>query len=181
MRWAEAVPDGFRFAVKAHRRLTHRKTLASGAGQVGEVVAPLAPLAGKLGCLLMQFPEFIERDDGALEAILEAMPASLPPVCEFHNASWDAPAVAQLLADRGGTVCLREEEGAVPDRLPEGPLAYIRLKGLHYSDDARDKLLALLRQEASARDVYAFARHKDVRPDDPHTGPGLALWLSEGS
>ena len=29
-RWAAAVPDGFRFAVKAHRRLTHRKQIAPG-------------------------------------------------------------------------------------------------------------------------------------------------------
>jgi uncharacterized protein YecE (DUF72 family) len=176
-RWAKAVPDRFRFAVKAHRRLTHRKEIASGAGEVRGILAPLAPLGAKLGCLLIQFPEFVERDDAAFEGILDELPAALPPVCEFHNPSWDGSAVAELVAERGGTVCLREEEGEAPETLPRGPLAYVRLKGMNYPDDARRALLELLLRESAERDVYAFARHKEVPPDDPHTGLGLARWL----
>jgi uncharacterized protein YecE (DUF72 family) len=176
-RWAEAVPDRFRFAVKAHRRLAHRKSLSAGAGEVGEMLAPLSPLGAKLGCLLIQFPEFVERDDGALDLILSALPAGLPPVCEFHHASWDVQEVADYVADRGGTICVREEEGSAPVALPRGPLAYLRLKGMHYPDKSREALFDLLASEASGRDVYAFARHKAVPPDDPHTGLGLARWL----
>ena len=82
-----------------------------------------------------------------------------------------------MLAERGGTVCVREEEGGVPEELPPGPLAYVRLKGMHYTDEARNALRALFEREASDRDVYVFARHKAVAADDPHTGPGLARWL----
>ena len=81
------------------------------------------------------------------------------------------------LADRGGTVCVRETEGAVPAALPPGPVAYMRLKGTHYTDNARDALLALLCREARDRDVFVFARHKGVPADDPYTGVGLAGWL----
>ena len=75
-------------------------------------------------------------------------------------------------------MCVRETQDAAPATLPPDPVAYLRLKGTGYPDEARDALLALLRREGRERDVFAFARHKDVPPDDPHTGVGLARWLA---
>jgi uncharacterized protein YecE (DUF72 family) len=179
-RWAAAVPDRFRFTVKAHRRLTYRKRLAVDedvAAFADEFLASLAPLAPKLGCLLIQVPEFVERDDAALAGLLDLLPDGLGFACELQHDSWKTPGVAEMLAERGGTTCLREEQGAVPAELPPGPIAYVRLKGLHYADESRDALVALLEREAAGRDVYVFARHKEVPADDPHTGLGLARWL----
>jgi uncharacterized protein YecE (DUF72 family) len=181
-RWNASVPDEFRFTVKAHRRLTYRKNLAVDEGTTaftGDFLASLVPLRSKLGCLLVQVPEFVERDDAALAALLDLLPGEMRFACELQHGSWDVPQVAAMLAERGGTVCVREEEGGVPEALPPGPLAYVRLKGLHYADEAREGLRALFEREASDRDVYVFARHKDVAADDPHTGPGLACWLIE--
>jgi uncharacterized protein YecE (DUF72 family) len=181
-RWAAAVPPSFRFAVKAHRRVTYRKQLAPDAGTEAftrEFLSSLAPLGPKLGCLLLQTPEFAERDDAALAALLDLLPDGLPFTCEFLHASWASPEVADLLAERGGTVCLREEEGNAPAALPPGPRAYVRLKGMSYDDRERERLRDLLKREGADRDVYAFARHKEVPPDDPHTGLGLARWLND--
>jgi hypothetical protein len=105
------------------------------------------------------------------------MQPDLPFACELQNASWGGEEVAEALAARGGTVCLREEEGKVPDALAPGPVAYVRLKADRYDDEARTGLRELFEREAAARDVYVFARHKDVPSDDPHTGVGLARWL----
>ena len=159
-RWAAAVPPSFRFTVKAHRRVTYRKQLAPDAGTeafVEDFLTSIAALGDKLGCLLLQMPEFAERDDAGLTALLDLLPDRLPFACEFLNASWWSPDVGEALAARGGTVCVREEEG--------------------YDDGARQALRELLEREAAERDVYAFARHKDVSADDPHTGLGLARWL----
>jgi uncharacterized protein YecE (DUF72 family) len=180
-RWSVSVPDGFRFAVKAHRRLTYRKRLTldeDTAVFIREFLASLLPLGSKLGCLLIQVPEFVERDDTALVRLLDLLPDPLRFACELQHESWQAPEVAAMLADRGGTVCLREEQGAAPEALPPGPVAYVRLKGMHYDDESREALRAVFEREAGGRDVYVFARHKDVAPDDPHTGPGLARWLN---
>jgi uncharacterized protein YecE (DUF72 family) len=179
-RWAAAVPGSFRFAVKAHRRLTYRRALAPDAATAAfarDFVASLAPLGTRLGCLLVQVPEFVERDDAALSELLDLLPGGRPFACELQHASWNVPEVAGALAERGGTVCLREEDGAVPQSLPPGPVAYVRLKG-RYADGTRAALRDLLEREAAERDVFVFARHKDVPPDDPHTGLGLARWLS---
>jgi uncharacterized protein YecE (DUF72 family) len=179
-RWAQAVPEGFRFTVKAHRRLSYRKRLPPSAVErafVSEFLDSLEPLGERLGCLLIQFPPFVERDDAGLEELLGLLPADLRFACEFQHPSWAVDEVTARLAERGGTVCLREERGEVP-RLPPGPLAYVRLKGERYGDEERDALSKLLASESRARDVYVFARHKDVAPDDPHTGLGLARWLA---
>ncbi len=179
-RWAASVPSSFRFSVKAHRRLTYRRQLAPDAESESfarEFAASLSPLGAKLGCVLLQVPEFIERDDAALCRLLHVMPPGLAFACELLNPSWQAPEVASALAERGGTVCVREEEGAVLSALPPGPLAYVRLKAEHYDEGARQALRALFEREAADRDVYVFARHKGVPADDPHTGVGLARWL----
>ena len=179
-RWSASVPEEFRFTVKAHRRVTYRRRFEvddETATFIRDFLASLAPLGSKLGCILVQVPEFVERDDQALTGLLDLLPGGLRFACELQHASWEAPEVAAMLAERGGTVCVREEEGGVPEELPPGPLAYVRLKGMHYTDEARNALRALFEREASDRDVYVFARHKDVAADDPHTGPGLARWL----
>jgi uncharacterized protein YecE (DUF72 family) len=183
-RWAEAVPPTFRFTTKAHRRLTYRRKLEPDPGVGGfvrEFTDSLQPLGDRLGCVLLQIPEFIERDDDALARLLDLLPAERPFACEFLHPSWDAPEVASTLAERGGTVCLREEDGAALDALAPGPLAYVRLKGMHYGEEARETLRGLFEREAADRDVYVFARHKEVAPDDPHTGLGLARWLISDS
>ena len=182
-RWGASVPDGFRFAVKAHRRLTYRKQLAPDAATqafAGDLFASLAPLGSRLGCLLIQVPEFVERDDAGLGRVLDILPEGLAFACELQHPSWWTADVALGLAERGGTISVREAEGRAPASLPPGPIAYVRLKGMHYGDDAREGLRALFEREARARDVYVFARHKDVAPDDPHTGPALARWLAPG-
>jgi uncharacterized protein YecE (DUF72 family) len=178
--WAAAVPDGFRFAIKAHRMLTFRKRMALDArarALLAESFASIGELGPKLGCLLVQVPPFVERDDGALESVLGALPSGVPFACEFHHPSWKEGDVEQMVAAAGGTLCVLETEGLAPERLPAGPIAYVRLKGERYPNPARAALLELLHGEAETRDVYAFAKHKGVAADDPHTGVGLARWL----
>lgn len=180
-RWTAAVPPEFRFTVKAHRRLTYKRQLApdpESEAVTRDFVASLAPLGDKLGCMLLQVPEFIERDDAALGRLLDVLPDQLAFACELQHTSWQAPEVEAAVAERGGTVCVREEAGAALPELPPGPLAYVRLKGEHYDDQARDGLRELLGREAADREVYVFARHKDVPAADPHTGLGLARWLT---
>ena len=104
-RWAASVPVEFRFAVKAHRRLTYRRQVAVDDGTATfarEFLASLAPLGPKLGCLLIQVPEFVERDDEALAGLLDLLPSELPFACELQHRSWEAPeAVLDLCSARG--------------------------------------------------------------------------------
>ena len=79
--WAEQTPEGFLFAVKVGRYLTHIKRLAppkSGDFTMLERLAPIVD-AGKLGPLLWQLPPAFKRDDERLADAHEAVPRRPSP------------------------------------------------------------------------------------------------------
>jgi uncharacterized protein YecE (DUF72 family) len=178
--WAAAVPEGFRFAVKAHRGVTHGAVFppdATDDGLLARFLRSLGALGTRLGTVLVQLPPHRARDDAALERLLAALPRDPACALEFRHESWDRPEVAERIAAAGGTVCLADRDAQAPERLPPGPLAYVRLRADRYDDQAREAWRDLLVREASGRDVYVFARHEGVPAGDPHVGVGLAEWL----
>ena len=179
--WAAAVPPDFRFAVKAHRDLTHGRSWPPGAGDpaglLDRFLDSLAALGDRLGAVLFQFPPSRRRDDEGLEALLAALPAGTPAVLEFRHASWSDPEVAVRVAAAGATICHSDTSGDVPDGLPPGPRAYVRLRADRYSPEAREGWWRLLQGEARRRDVLVFAKHEGVPADDELTGVGLARWI----
>src|ERR1700732_3900970 len=58
--WIEATPPGFKFAVKAHRHITHIKRLPDTSSFTADFLGALDPLreADKLGPVLFQLPPF---------------------------------------------------------------------------------------------------------------------------
>src|SRR5512140_1944352 len=63
--WVKKTPPGFLFAVKAHQGLTHERTDPDFAGFIG-VLRPMIE-AGKLGCVLAQFPYSFHPDQDGIE------------------------------------------------------------------------------------------------------------------
>jgi uncharacterized protein YecE (DUF72 family) len=179
-RWVASTPPKFRYAVKAHRRLTHTKQIGSARDDafLQEFLETLQPLGDRLACLLLQFPPYRERDDEGLGRLLDRIPSHLRCALEFRHQSWASPEVEELVSDAGATVCLSDTTGEVPSDLPPGTIGYVRLRASHYSNEERDGWLSLLTREAERRDVYAFGKHRDVPADDPHTGAGFAEWLN---
>ena len=101
-RWVEQTPDGFVFAAKASRFLTHMKKLTDmdqGVGRFYERIEPLVD-SGKLGPVVWQLPEWFRRDDERLEHALEHLPPGRH-CFEFRHASWFTSEVYALLRRRG--------------------------------------------------------------------------------
>jgi uncharacterized protein YecE (DUF72 family) len=182
-RWMSSTPGDFRFAAKAHRRLTHTKQIGSARDEpfLREFIESLEPLGDRLKCLLIQFPPYRERDDEGIARLLAGIPAELPYALEFRHESWQSPDVDERIVEMGGTVCVSDTEGDALSELPAGRIAYVRLRADRYTEEQREAWLELLTGEAEQRDVYAFAKHKDVASDDPYTGAGFAQWLVERS
>jgi uncharacterized protein YecE (DUF72 family) len=181
-RWSESAPEGFLFATKAHRRITHMRSLAPDSRTrafIERYLASVGRLGNKLGVVLLQFPPDRHRDDDALESLLDALPPDLTFAMEFRDGTWDHPQVAKRVADRGGTVCVSDEAGDVPSFLPPGPLGYVRLRAERYSPWQRDAWRTLLTKEAEGRPVFAFTKHEGIPAEDPFGGIGLACWLAE--
>jgi len=90
--WARRTPDEFEFTVKAWQEFTHRQAPPSPAA-LEEFKQGIAPLkeAGKLGCILFQFPTSFHCDDGTrdlLRALLDAF-AEFEKAVELRHRSWD--------------------------------------------------------------------------------------------
>ena len=181
--WLGAVPDEFRFVVKAHRGLTHTRALpgpqhVGTGGLLDGFLESLAPLSGRVGAMLVQLPPTRERDEPALDGLLAALGGSgVPLAVELRHESWLHPQIADRIAGGGATLCLADVTGEVPERLPPGPIAYVRLRADRYTQEQRAGWLELLRREADSRPVFAFAKHEGTPADDPFSGVGLARWL----
>jgi uncharacterized protein YecE (DUF72 family) len=179
-RWAEAVPDRFRFAIKAHRRLTHGKTIAPDEQQIEFLQAflrSLKPLEAHLGSLLFQFPPYRKCDLDALRLLMDHIPVERCAF-EFRDPSWTTQQVQDEIVQRGGAVCFADTTGETPTELLGGGLAYVRMRHDHYTDEQRESWRRAL-AGIGDRNVFVFTKHEGVAAGDPHAGVGLAVWLQE--
>ena len=112
-RWADSVPDDFRFAVKVPRIITHVNRLADSTDLVELFLEQAEGLGAKLGTLLVQLPPSLEFDPTLARPFLEDLRARFEGgiVVEPRHASWYSNEVDVLLAE------LRTAR-AVPDPAP---------------------------------------------------------------
>jgi uncharacterized protein YecE (DUF72 family) len=142
-RWVEQTPNGFRFAVKASRYMSHIRRLRDLDEPLRRFWEPLEPLreAGRLGPVLWQLPENFHRDDEALGGVLELLAtgdggvAAADHCFEFRHPSWFAPPVMRLLREAGASPVVADDaRRPLPRPKPSGPLVYVRF---HYGERGR--------------------------------------------
>ncbi|MDR5683673.1 MAG: DUF72 domain-containing protein [Armatimonadota bacterium] len=133
--WKSQVPTHFRFAIKAHRRITHVKRLRDVDGEVRWLHERLGILGGALGPVLFQCPPSLRRDDALLEAFLAALPPFSRVAVEFRHASWYRDEVYQLLHRYGAALCIGEDDGSCDPLVHTAPFGYYRLHRLRYNEE----------------------------------------------
>jgi uncharacterized protein YecE (DUF72 family) len=97
-RWVRQTPEGFCFAVKSSRYLTHMKRLTDLDRGVRRFYEHVDPLVGspKLGPIVWQLPENFHRDDDRLASALEQLPPGRH-CFEFRHPTWFTDEVYALL------------------------------------------------------------------------------------
>ncbi|MGQ0589931.1 MAG: DUF72 domain-containing protein [Sphingosinicella sp.] len=76
-RWGKAVPDGFKFAIKASRFCTNRKNLGDAGESIGKFCAQgFTELGDKLGPILWQLAPTKKFDPDEIRAFLALLPTS---------------------------------------------------------------------------------------------------------
>ena len=102
-RWAASVPEGFRFALKAPRAITHERRLRDVAEPLAAFLAESAALGVKRGPLLFQLPPSLAFEPEAVRAFLALLRGwhPGPVVIEPRHASWFADGPEALLAAHG--------------------------------------------------------------------------------
>jgi uncharacterized protein YecE (DUF72 family) len=109
-RWVEQTPDGFVFAVKASRYLTHVRRLREIGEGIRRFYERLMPLveSGKLGPVVWQFPASFRNEGDALERVAETLEL-VPPgrhCFEFRHETWFGEPLYRLLRERGAALVI---------------------------------------------------------------------------
>jgi uncharacterized protein YecE (DUF72 family) len=163
--WVQQSPDGFLFAVKVSRYMTHVKRLTMVEQGLRRFYEPLEALAKseKFGPLLWQFPSNFHRDEGRLAEALSRLPEGRHAF-EFRHPSWFDDGVYSLLSEHSAALVIGHERS----RWVSTPLVrttdwtYVRLhyggRGRHgnYSDAEISTWARHLSQWRRDTEVYAY-------------------------
>ena len=126
-RWREAVPDDFRYAVKASRYITHVLRLRDAAESVVLFLERAERLGPKLGPILFQLPPTYGADVLVLRRFLDRLPAGHRWVVEFRHPSWHTAEVYDTLADHDAALCIPVGGRVRPDLVTTAGFVYIRM------------------------------------------------------
>jgi uncharacterized protein YecE (DUF72 family) len=128
-RWREAVPSGFRFAVKASRYITHMKKLKDPKEPLARLYEVVDALEDAAGPVLFQLPPRWRCDPERLASFLDALPDNHRTAFEFRDPSWFDGRINRLLADAGVAFCIWDLAGEQSPREVTADLVYLRLHG----------------------------------------------------
>ena len=147
-RWAASVPDGFRFAVKVPKEITHERRLLGCEQSLAAFLEQCGELGDRLGCLLVQLPPSLKYDPEQVQCFLAQLRDRFTGqvAIEPRHVSWTA-AEPLLIAMQVAQVAA-DPPRFVVDGEPRGwpGLVYRRLHGspkVYFSDYPTDWLKAL--------------------------------------
>jgi uncharacterized protein YecE (DUF72 family) len=161
-KWREAVPETFRFAMKANQRITHWKRLIDVGDDVVEFVKAASGLREKLGPIFFQTPPTLTFD----EALIDSFGGALVPghlyALEPRHETFLGSAVDDVLKRHGIARCLNDDFFDASHYEVTAPIAYFRFHKVGYEPgdlEARAEMVKAI--DASGTDVYVFFAHED--------------------
>lgn len=162
--WVEATPPDFKFAVKAHQKITHIKRLRDVNDFTSEFLTSLQPLDAekKLGPVLFQLPPFLKCDLPLLKDFLDGLPRRVRATFEFRHASWFSEDVYELLRAANAALCQAESEKLETPDVQTADFAYLRLRKEEYSASARKALTRQVADLTQRGDAFIYFKHEET-------------------
>jgi uncharacterized protein YecE (DUF72 family) len=168
-RWGKAIPDDFKFAVKASRFCTNRRILGEAGESIGKFCAQgFTELGDKLGPILWQLAATKQFDPDDIRAFLALLPKSqdgvpLRHAIEPRHESFRCPEFVDLARAAGVAIVFADHDTYPQIADLTGDFVYARLQRtreeepLGYSEADLDRWAGVIRNWAEApRDVFAF-------------------------
>ncbi len=166
--WRATVPDGFVFAVKAHRYITHMKKLKDPEEPLRRLYDGVEALGDHLGPILFQLTPHWHRNLERLENFLTSLSPEHDHVFEFRDPTWLSPATYDLLSAHGAGFCVHDFGDLTTPAVVTSNTAYVRLHGTEeiyhgsYDEAALDAWADTLADwSADGHDVYLFFNNTD--------------------
>jgi len=127
--WRESSPDGFCYAVKASRFITHMKKLKDPESSSAKFFLAAERLEKKLGPILFQLPPRWKVNVERLAEFFEVLPKGHQYVVEFRDESWFVDRVYELLRKYNVAFCIHDfADMKVPNEIT-ADFTYIRFHG----------------------------------------------------
>ena len=127
--WRDSSPQGFCYAVKVSRFITHIKKLRDVEEALAKFLERARLLEVKLGPLLYQLPPGLHRNDSLLESFLSMLPRDLSHVFEFRHESWLDKGVFDLLRSYNAGCCIYDMPDFTTPLEATADFVYVRFHG----------------------------------------------------
>jgi uncharacterized protein YecE (DUF72 family) len=159
--WADQVPAGFQFVLKAPQRITHFQRLVNAGKTVSDFLRVAKVLKARLGAVLFQLPPNMKKDLPRLRDFLLSLPPKHRIALEFRHPSWLDDEAFNLLRERQIALCVAEaEDGVAVPLLSTAGWGYVRLRMPNYSSADLKKWIKGMRQQ-KWDDAFVFFKHED--------------------
>jgi uncharacterized protein YecE (DUF72 family) len=170
--WAEQVPAGFVFVIKAPQIITHIKRLKNVKEETRYFFKTIFALGKRLGPVLFQFPGSFREDLPLLEDFLGLIPQKTLCAFLFRSKTWLHEGTYSLLRKGKFSLGLEDtDEDPVKDIVSTAPWGYLRLRRMEYTN-AELSAWAKKILDQDWKKAFVFFKHED---DAAARGPELAV------
>jgi uncharacterized protein YecE (DUF72 family) len=129
-RWRSQTGDGFIFAWKASKFITHWKRLSENCvNSLALIEERLSVLGEKAGPVLFQLPPNFTMDMERLGGFLKLLASRRRYAFEFRHPGWYAPSVFRLLTDHNIALCISDHHDAPAPWERTADFVYVRGHG----------------------------------------------------
>jgi len=129
--WYQRSPEGFLFAVKAPRLITHFKQFQKTEDVIADFYSVIDEgLKEKLGCVLFQLPPRSFFTEERLERIIKNLDPNYKNVLECRHVSWWTQEVYDQLSKHNITFCGMSHPELPQDIIKNNSLLYYRFHGV---------------------------------------------------
>lgn len=160
--WMRA-PDDFRFSIKVHRLITHRRRLSADSVEtLRRFQEPLGPLADRIAFWLFQMPPSFRYSKESLERVtnfLRNARLGASAVLEFRDASWWGH--IDEVGEAGAAFCSVDAPELPRELVVVNDVLYLRIHGRDtwyshvYSEEELEEIAEnLVRAKAAMKYVY---------------------------
>lgn len=168
-KWAEQVPENFKFTFKLWQEISHAKQLDFREEDVQKFFVTIAGSGSKKGCVLIQFPPSLTNTHlRQLEALLHCVKQNnrhheWKIALEFRHSSWYQPEVYELLEQHNVTLVIHDMPGSVSPLMSTSDCMYIRFHGTEgkhggsYTDDFLAEYAIYIKEWlAEGKTIYTY-------------------------
>src|SRR5687768_517431 len=193
-KWREIVSEGFLFAAKFPKEVTHERNLVGSEAEAEGFVRTMAELGDRLGPLLVQLPPSFEVEGmSVLEDFLKRLPEGFRYAVEVRNRSWLGSDLPEMLRECSAALTLIDYPRMPRVEEATADFSYIRWLGdrrefpeghTHLKKDRDDDLLwwsdLVGRFLEEGRTVFAYANHHYPNPSPSTVERFLKLRQGDG-